>query len=332
MIQRRRPHILTYVAAYALVALLVGGALYFLRRDYLEGRRKAALAQEEREKALARQKPPPPPPPKPVAPKPVATPKPKEVPTPKPPEPMPPPKKAPEPDPMAEIEKLVESQYPLPTVRPLLEIVGNWEAVPQKAFPALVTLRAPLSFEVKRGTAVVAKGVLPTGSSVAPLELGKGILQVAPTPGSPIRVTAPVDQTDFKERIQVRYDEFVRNMQAGVMTRRAREKEKIARARALDMELSTYGKGEDPRFDPMKASIRRGEAGSFQIETADRWRWAGKETIDGEEYDVGLVMMVTESAFGTSEVELKALIRDGKLVKWLDTATGKPLVEPAASK
>jgi hypothetical protein len=82
----------------------------------------------------------------------------------------------------------------------------------------------------------------------------------------------------------------------------------------------------------MKASIRRGEAGTFQIETADRWRWAGKETVDGSEYDIGLVMMVTESAFGTSEVELKALIQDGKLVKWLDAATGKPLTEQAKTK
>lgn len=325
MIQKRRPHIITYIAAYALVAVAVGGALFLLHRDYTEKSRKAAAEQEEKRKKKLAEQIPPSPPPKPIAPKITMVRKPKETPAPpKPAAPAPLPKPS-EPDPMAEIDKLMESKHPLPVIRPLLEIVGNWQAVPQKAFPTLVTLKAPVDFEVKSGTLVVARGVMPAGSSVAPLHLDNGILQVSPTLGSPIRTYVPVDRTDFKERIQRRYDEFVSSSQAGVLARRAAEKGMIAQGRALDLQLSKYGSGDDPRFDPMKASIRRGEAGAFQIETADRWRWAGKETIEGVEYDVGFVMMVTESAFGSSETELKGLMRDGKLVKWLDAATGKVL-------
>lgn len=317
---KKRPHIITYAATYLAVALAIGIALFFLSEAHKAAQRRAA--------ALAAAKPKPPEPP----PKPVPKPEPKPVPVPKPevpvkkPEPPPPPPAPPAPDPMEEINRMVEEMHPMPAIRPLIEIVGNWQSVPPNAFPKLVSLKAPVSFELKRGgDGVAARGVLPAGSSVTPLELKGGNLRVTPSVASNISTVVNVDQTDFKEKIQERYDSFVKSTQAAVMARRAQEKERTIKSRNLEIALSKYGNGEDSRFDPMKASIRRGEAGMFQLESADRWRWAGKETVDGVEYDVGMVMMVSESAFGNSERELKALILGGKVVRWVDAATGSAL-------
>lgn len=319
MIRKRHPHIVTYVATYLVVAVAIGGALFLLNHTYMEAQRRAA-------EAAAKQEPPPPTP----VPKPEPKPEPLKsapAPAPKPeilvkkPEPPPPPA----PDPMEEINRMVEAMHPMPVIRPLLDLVGNWRSVPPNAFPNLVALKVPVNFEVTRNGAVMARGVLPAGSSVAPLDLDVVRLRIKPTPTSSIVTFVHVDQTDFKEKIQERYDAFVRNAQAAVMTRRAQERERTIRSRNLEVALSKYGNGEDPRFDPMKSSIRRGEAGFYQVESADRWRWAGKETVDGVEYDTGLVMMVSESAFGASERELKALMLAGKVVRWLDSATGKPL-------
>ena len=100
---------------------------------------------------------------------------------------------------------------------------------------------------------------------------------------------------------------------------------RIVNAGNAEIDRIGYGSGNDPRFDPMKASIRSGGAGFFQIEAAESWRWSGKETVDATEYETGMVAMVMESAFGTAKRELKALMSNGKVIRWLDAATGKPL-------
>lgn len=320
MIHKRHPHVVTYLATYLAVALAIGFAIFFLDRAHQAALRRAAAAAEARKKA---EPPPPPPVVKPEPPPPPPAPKP-EPPVAKKTEPPPAPV-PPSPDPMADVDGIVAGMHPLPAIRPLMEIVGNWKSVPQNAFPKLVMLKAPVTFEVLRAGVVAARGVIPAGSSVTPLALESENLRITPTLTSNIVAFVPVDQTDFKEKIESRYDSFVKTANSSITARRAQERERIIRSRKLDIELTKYGGGDDPRFDPMKASIRRGEAGFFQIETADRWRWAGKEAVEGVEYDVGYVMMVTESAFGSSEREIKALIMNGKVLKWLDAATNSAL-------
>jgi hypothetical protein len=225
----------------------------------------------------------------------------------------------------AEIDRLVAEQIPDPVVKPLAEIVGHWRSVPASAFPKSVTLRDPLSYAVHAGGRVVGRGQLPAGSPVVPLALKDGILTIAPSSGSADRASVAVDQTNFKALIEERYDTFVRTTAEKVQARRASLKRRLVAARTKEEALARYGDGRDPRFEPMKQSLRQGGAGVFQIEGADRWRWGGRETIDGVEYETGLVTMVNESAFGSTERELKALMREGKVVRWVDAATDKPL-------
>lgn len=224
-----------------------------------------------------------------------------------------------------ELDLKLQSSIPYPVIKPLEEIVNGWRAVPPNAFPAEVHLKSPLTFESHPGGRKSGKSTLAAGSAVVPLALEGAQLTVARSRDSGERIAVPVDDTDFKKLVQERYDNFVRHARENVLARRAAEKRRILNAEAKEQALSQYGDGSDPRFDPMKESIRSGGAGMFQLEAAESWRWSGKESVDGVEYDTGLVMMVSESAFGSTKREIKALLQAGKVVRWVDAVTGKPL-------
>jgi hypothetical protein len=52
-----------------------------------------------------------------------------------------PPKPQPEAAPLSEVDRLLQSKYPLPEVIPLMTIVDNWNNVPRNAYPTEVTLK-----------------------------------------------------------------------------------------------------------------------------------------------------------------------------------------------
>lgn len=226
---------------------------------------------------------------------------------------------------VSELDRELEKMYPVPEIRPLKEIVGNWNAVPRKAYPAFVKIKVPVEFDIKRGGEIIGKGKLPVGSSIIPILLKGDTLLLTNSHNSGISVSLPVTDTNFKEKIKAKYDEFVKRQGADALAKRKAEKERRLGAIAAENAVSEYNDGNDSRFDSVKASIRRGEAGFYQIESAGKWRWSGQEKVDGEDYDIVFVMMVSESAFGVTEKELKALIQGEKVVSWIDVASGEKL-------
>jgi hypothetical protein len=225
----------------------------------------------------------------------------------------------------AEIEGKVAALYPLEDVKPLLEIVGDWQAVPPNAYPGLVTLKVEVEFEVDKDGRVVATGKLPVGSSVIPLELNDGALTISTSPSVPFRAIVGLDETDFKDRVKERYEAFVAKRRERILGQRKAERTRLMAAMAKEEELAGFNDGSDPRFDPMKESLKNGEAGAFELENATEWRWLGKETVDGVEYEVGLTAFEVGSAFGVTRTEIKALIKEGRVEKWVDPGTGEAL-------
>lgn len=225
----------------------------------------------------------------------------------------------------AEIEGKVAVMYPLEDVKPLLEIVGEWQAVPPNAYPGLVTLKVEVEFEVDKDGRVVATGKLPVGSSVIPLELNDGALTISTSPSVPFRAVVQLDETDFKDRVKERYEAFVAKRRERILGQRGAERRRLLGAMAKEEELAGFNDGSDARFDPMKESLEKGEAGAFELENATEWRWLGKETVDGVEYDVGLTAFEVGSAFGVTRTEIKALIKEGRVEKWVDPGTGEAL-------
>lgn len=242
------------------------------------------------------------------------------------------PAKATEPEPKAtadkgiDVEKQILDQYPDPKITPLIEIVGNWQNIPPRAIPKMVAIRVPVEFEIKEGGQVVATGKLPIGATMTVTKLDNNTLSLSTGTSVPVTAALSMDETDLKQRIQARYDAFISKKMEVLQVQRDAERKRILKAIANEEALSVYNDGSDPRFAPLKASLRAGGAGAtIEVEAAVKWKWTGKETIEGVEYDTAFVVIESETAFGLNEKEIKCALRDGKVEHWYDVRSGEKL-------
>lgn len=73
----------------------------------------------------------------------------------------------------------------------------------------------------------------------------------------------------------------------------------------------------------MKASIQAGDIKEFSFDQVLEWAAGeGSETIDGESYQTGVASYKAETVFGVKTIQAKALIQDGKVVRWLWPKSG----------
>jgi hypothetical protein len=81
------------------------------------------------------------------------------------------------------------------------------------------------------------------------------------------------------------------------------------------------GNGDDAKnkaiVELMKSSITDGQVTEFTVSQVLGWKAGGKEVFDGETYQVGLAAYSADTIFGKKTLEAKALIKDGKVVKWV---------------
>ncbi|MEM9280343.1 MAG: hypothetical protein AAGA96_00820 [Verrucomicrobiota bacterium] len=237
---------------------------------------------------------------------------------------------APFPEPtLTEIDGIVEDLYPMPDIKPLLELVGNWEAIPERVFPRRVTINVPVKMAL-----ISAPGVggseMGAGELLVALSSAGGELEVAPTEEATVRGTVPVDGTDLREQLTTVYDDFVSKRTQEVLAQREAERKRIAEARREAegsgrawIPSTGYTDGSAPEFSAMKLSISRGEAGDRDLQDATGWRWIGPDWVQGTQYESGLVRFETETIFGVFKNELKALHDDGRVVRWVYPATNE---------
>jgi hypothetical protein len=232
------------------------------------------------------------------------------------------------PAPKSELDLLLEEKYPMPTILPLMTIVDQWRQVPPKAYPAEVVASVPISFQlVVNGQSVGASTVAP-GTPLKPLRLTGDQLSLASLVNPTMNAVLPVEQTDFKQRITKRYEDFVAAKTAEVNAKRAKARQVIAadpgRLAALKGGPLPTGPTDDPRFTPVKESLRRGEAASVTLEEAVSFHWNGNETVKGDfagAYETVSVHFEVATIFGKFPVEYKALLRGGKVFGWIDPIT-----------
>ncbi|MGJ8655762.1 MAG: hypothetical protein ACSHX6_04855 [Akkermansiaceae bacterium] len=78
------------------------------------------------------------------------------------------------------------------------------------------------------------------------------------------------------------------------------------------------GKLTDAEFAAvLKNSVSLGEVNEFKIDQVADWKRTGEEVVAGETYDVGLVTYNAKTIFGEEKLQAKALVKGGKVVKWL---------------
>ncbi len=312
-----------------LVVAGIAATLWFLYdpylQPYLETRSGADLVRDK-DRLLTDGRDAAPAPPPPTAPTLPATPPPSAASAPVPPK--------------SELEAALEARYPMPEILPLLSIVDHWRNVPPNAYPSEVIAREAIPFElVVDGRTVGSSSVAP-GTPLKPLRLVGDQLHVAspanPGMGTPIAV----DLTDFKPRIEARYREFVETKRKEVEEKRERVRQIVAADPSklvlltdpppteADGAAEAEEDGSDPRFAPVKASLKAGELPSATLEEARAFRWNGTEQIGGEHagsYETVTVRFDIDTIFGRFPVDGKALLRHGKVHAWIDPITEDPI-------
>jgi hypothetical protein len=72
----------------------------------------------------------------------------------------------------------------------------------------------------------------------------------------------------------------------------------------------------------MKASVQGGSIKEFTLAQVQGWKAGEEEDVDGETYQTGLAAYKAQTIFGEKTVQAKALIKGGKVTKWIYAKTG----------
>jgi hypothetical protein len=72
----------------------------------------------------------------------------------------------------------------------------------------------------------------------------------------------------------------------------------------------------------MQESIRDGQIKEFKFEQVLGWKAGENETVDGQTFQTGLVSYKAETIFGVKTIQAKALIQNGKVVRWIWPKSG----------
>ena len=235
------------------------------------------------------------------------------------------------PKPKSELEQLLEARYPMPQILPLLTIVDQWRNVPMSAFPAEITTKETIAFQLVINGQVAGSSNVAPGTPLKPVRLAGDQIVVASLANPTMSTQLALDKTDFRERIEARYNQFVAAKTADVQTKRDRAR-KLIEADPARLALLT-GKAaapvvadskDDPRFAAVKESLRQGEAASVTLEEATSFHWNGSEKVGGEyagSYDTVTVNFEVATIFGRFPTEYKALLKGGRVFAWIDPIT-----------
>lgn len=72
----------------------------------------------------------------------------------------------------------------------------------------------------------------------------------------------------------------------------------------------------------MQESVRNKEISEFTFDQVLDWKPGAAETVDGEQFQTGLISYKAETIFGVKTIQAKALIKDGKVKRWIWPKSG----------
>ena len=237
-----------------------------------------------------------------------------------------------------EIDQDIIDKYPLPEIKTLEEIVGNWNAIPPTAFPRKI--RIGRDIEVKIGS--VGSTKITANTEVFATGASNGILTVARSLEGNLKGQIPIDETNLKEVLTDLYDGWKKRKFNAILTKR-----KIAQRERNDREISgsasttvaSYTPPPSETIDPvvgkrpeqssnghvpvMIASIEAGDVTEIKLDEIDSWGPVRYEMYEGKPYWGGTVRYVTNTLFGPIDTEAMALIRGNKVLDWVYTGSGE---------
>lgn len=186
-------------------------------------------------------------------------------------------------------------------------------------FPSKVTLYEALTLKVPGMEAPIP---VAAGSMVVPKEL-KGEVLVVQDPRFTVTGEIPIEQTDFKKLYLLQADA---NRKARIVelaaNKQPQQAEVVVPSKPLPEVEEVKKLSEAEVIELMKESVRSGKVSEFKFEQVLGWKLEADEQIDGQSYQIGLIVYNAETIFGVQKQRAKALIAKGKVAKWIWAETG----------
>lgn len=150
-------------------------------------------------------------------------------------------------------------------------------------------------------------------------------LAMTPPTGKRLAVADPiVIPQEPEETESVKPEKAVDEPQAPATPEPAVE-EATAEAPAAAVADSTDTTSSTDVVEVMQASIKSSQIKEFTFEKVLEWQAGGEEVVNGEKFKTGLASYKAETIFGTKTIKAKALIKGGKVQRWVGENTGKQL-------
>jgi hypothetical protein len=237
----------------------------------------------------------------------------------------------------------IAARYPLPEFRPIEVLTGGWKRIPPSAFPRQVTLQTAATLQLSGGTGT---GRLDAGTKVMAVSAEEGQLTITPAIGAAMRGNVDIDQTDFKSILGAVYEQFKDRKRAEVAKLRQQAREEAGKkSPALTAVLAAHGAeppaAARPKIGPrpeqnadrtvplMLASIAERSAKKKEsepkLEDIHGWGIVGFREVNGEPFWGGSVRYTAHTIFGEFPTEAVALIRHGRVERWIYSGTGEPV-------
>ncbi|MEM0897161.1 MAG: hypothetical protein AAGJ79_09765 [Verrucomicrobiota bacterium] len=244
------------------------------------------------------------------------------------------------------LQATIAEELPLPTFKPIDELMGNWLEIPQKIFnpPREIILQRDVRMEFPGGAGGVDAN---RGSSAFVVSSSGPILTVRKQKDGSMSAKVTIDDTDLKQRLEGIYEEWKRRKNDIVLNERARvfRERRQARLAAAAVaagqsgtsddtggllsaaELNAIGQKpvmlEDGRVSIMVDSIKRGDVTEIKLDEIQRWGPVRGDRFEGEPFWVASVFYETPSLFGLVKAEAMALMRGGRVIDWVYPGSGE---------
>lgn len=245
---------------------------------------------------------------------------------------------------LAAADKELAARYPLPEFKPIEVLVGGWKKIPASAFPRQVTLKVPATLQLTGG---VGTGTLEAGRKVLALAgTPEGGLIIAPSQDAVMRGAVPMEATDFKAVMSAVYEDFKKRKRSEVEKLREAARREAASGKGPPSSvlisegpsppagvLASIGPKPVAQGDSTVPAVLESIAERHRTKkhaeppagTTLGWGPVRYREVGGEPYWAVSVRYTARTIFGEFPAEAVALMRNGKVVKWIYAGTGEPL-------
>lgn len=228
------------------------------------------------------------------------------------------------------IPKLPSGEFTPPAIPEVEAITKNWTQIPPQAFPRPVVLKKEIEVRMSAGSSKLG-----AGATAQALAAKDGFLQIAPTAASTARGVIAVVDTDFPEQIRASYAQWKearieQARKAWLIRKNTPERpsgDRSTLANGKGVAFETDGRpvqNADGSYNLLLAVISAGQVSDVEPARVTHWGRPEAREVDGKPtWDI-LVRYQANTIFGLMEVDSHALVREGRLVRWV-YESGEPV-------